>query len=299
MKSKSIKKSISYTEDKTSNSNISSIKSAVTFGLHSSNLYVSVIEELSSLKVLKTMDITGGVRHPELLLGSKNIYSLLLVDLSYISDISIELTSSLLDSASKSWAGLNSNLTELDTKVLSRKKMPLIRGNSKTLNMMNSFLKEFLLFLNENIQSDLRFIFLPLRKTVKTVRQALPLFMGNLDYHHFREEVNSWKNACNFIEEFSILLEKEELNEQRGVQEKDIKWENKLHMTYKKLSQTLRELRDWSSRTICPEVAHYENYLSKLFIHLRQVTTAALECKSRSIESGRLYILFNHLKIFV
>lgn len=289
VKEKSIRRSASCPDDKSAaSSNIMSIKSAASFGLQSSNFFMTIHQELSSVKVLQMIDVTGKVQHPELVLGSENIYSIFLIDLAYVSDISLELSSSLLDSASKSWVSVNSDFKSLDVPPQTQKKIPLIRGNFRILGLINNLLKEFLSFFKDHdTHSHLYSIFWPLRKDFKTLPQILPNFIGNFNQMRFKEEVTCWENVCGLIEEFTVLLEQEELIEVRGVLGKDIKRENKLHMTYKKLSMSLRGLRDWSSRTISSEITHYTDYLNKLFIHLREVTKAALECKSQNACSGK------------
>ncbi|KFM76267.1 hypothetical protein X975_06434, partial [Stegodyphus mimosarum] len=270
-------------------SNILAIEDAAASGLQSSEICLIINQELSSLKVPEIIDVTGGIRHPELVLGSENIYSVFLADLSCTSGASIELSSILLDMASRSWNNSRKNINELDVKVLSKKKMSLIRGNFKTLQMMNSLVKEFKSVIEEpDFHADLFSMFWPTNQNLNSFSQALFIFVGNLDCQRFREEINNWKRAYILLEEFSAMIAEEELREESGTVQKDITRENKLHMTYKKLSKVLRELRDWSSETIRPQPLRYDNYLSNLLIHLHQVTTAVLDCKKQSLDAGPL-----------
>lgn len=288
------RKDVSYAPEKAIASKVSSIKSAVSFGLQTSNFYMTIHEELSSVNVLQMVDVMGKVQHPELLIGSENIYSVFLVDLAVTSGISTELSSSLLDSANKSWVNMNAE-KDFETKSPPQKKISLIRGNFQVLSMMNCLVKEFITFFKENDeQSDLYSVFWPAKRDIKTLPQILTKFVGNLNHVRFKEEVDNWKSATLLMKELTVLLDEEESNQEKGVLAKDIKQENKLHMAYKRLSRTLRSLRDWSSRTVSLEITHYNDYLSKLFIHLRQVTTAALECKTQNTSSGtyRLMLVY-------
>ncbi|KAF8796021.1 Zinc finger FYVE domain-containing protein 26 [Argiope bruennichi] len=286
MKRKLSRKMIeSVPENKRFLSNILAIEEAAASGLRSSEICLIVHKELSSLKVPELIDITDGVKHPELLLGSKNIYSIILADLGSTSGVSLDLSSVLLEMACKTWCVPNEKPQELDAKVLSKKKMPLIRGIFKTLSMMNSFLTEFHNFVEKDAHEDLKSLFLPLIKDPSPFSSVLSNFFGSLDAHRFKEEVNSWKETSNLIRDFTELMKEEEIKEKNSILQKDINRENKLHMMYKKLSKVLRELRDWSSETVRPQQIRYDNYLSKLLIHLHQVTSAVLDCKKHSSDT--------------
>ncbi|XP_015911906.2 zinc finger FYVE domain-containing protein 26 isoform X1 [Parasteatoda tepidariorum] len=264
-------------------SNLQAIEDAAAAGLQSSEIGLIIHHELSTLRIPEIVDITDGIRHPELMLGSENIYSIFLADLGYISSSSLELTSILFDMACRSWTNSVDSIQDLDAKVLSKKKMPLIRGNFKTLGMMNGMLKEFLHFLQqEDVQEDLKQVFWPLGRSSGSFSQILSNFIGNFDCKAFRSQIINWKQAASFLHDFIVLMKDEEIKERSGIFQKDISQENRLHITYKKLSKILRELRDWSSETIRPQPTKYDNYLSKLLIHLHQVTTAVLDCKKQS-----------------
>lgn len=224
------------------------------------------------------------------MLGSENISSIFLADLGCTSGASLDLSSVLLDMASRTWNASSEVIRDLDAKVLSKKKMPLIRGVYRTLGIMSSLVKEFVFFLGveEDSQNSLRTLFWPSTKGSSCpFPQVLSGFVGSLDCQRFKEEMDSWKLTSELLEEFSGLMKIEE-----GMREKDILQENRLHMSYKKLSKVLRELRDWSSETIRPHQVRYENYLSKLLIHLHQVTAAILDCKKQSINAGIKQFLF-------
>ncbi|CAL1270215.1 unnamed protein product [Larinioides sclopetarius] len=279
------KMSESVSESKSLLSSIQAIEDAAASGLRSSEICLIVHKELSSLKVPKLIDITDGVKHPELLSGSKNIYSIILADLASTSGVSLDLSSVLLEMACKTWSVPNEKPQELDAKVLSKKKMPLIRGIFKTLGMMNSFLTEFHNFVEKDDHEDLKALFLPLSKNYSPLSSVLSNFIGSLDSQRFKDAVTSWQETSNLIRDFTELMKEEEINEKNGVSHKDINRENKLHIMYKKLSKVLRELRDWSSETIRPQQVPYDNYLSKLLIHLHQVTSAVLDCKKHSSDT--------------
>ncbi|XP_054713463.1 zinc finger FYVE domain-containing protein 26-like [Uloborus diversus] len=286
-KSKPTKKEPTKSEDNSILSNILAIEEAAISGLRSSEICLTVHQELSSLRISELMDVTGGHRHPELLLGSENIYSIFLADLSYACNVSVELSCTLLDMANKSWSKLNSTPSELDAKFSSRKKMPLVRGNFKTLTMVNTLLKEFLLlFDKDNFLTLYTSVFWPLNEKFKTSSETLACFIGSLNYQTFREEVNSWKNVFHLLKEFYVLITDEETKESKGICLKDIKRENQLHMSYKMLSKALRDLKDWSSEKIRPQSVKYNNYLSRLIIHLHQVTAAVIDCKKQSLSTG-------------
>ncbi|GFU59897.1 zinc finger FYVE domain-containing protein 26 [Nephila pilipes] len=287
MKNKLLRRnSMPVLEGKSLMSNIQAIEEAAATGLRSSEICLIIHKELSSLKVPEILDITDGVKHPELLLGSKNIYSIFIADLGCTSGVSLDLSSVLLEMASRTWSTPQEKPLDLDAKVLSKKKMPLIRGVFKTLNMMNSFSTEFINFIQNNDEEDLKLLFLPLNKNYSSFSSVISNFFGNLDSQRFKGEINSWKETSDLLKDFiDLLKEEEEMNEKNGISEKDITRENKLHIMYKKLSKVLRELRDWSSETIRPQQVRYDNYLSKLLVHLHQVTSAVLDCKRQSSET--------------
>ncbi|KAG8181285.1 hypothetical protein JTE90_022223 [Oedothorax gibbosus] len=242
--------------------------------------------QLSTASSSDGTDKEGGIRHPELILGSENISSIFLADLGCTSGASLDLASVLLDMASRTWNASREEIQDLDAKVLSKKKMPLIRGIFRTLGIFSSLVKEFVSFLGEeNNENDFRALFWPATKSNDVpFPQALSGFVGSLDCQRFKEEADSWKQTAEYLQEFRSLMKDDE-NDPNRVQERDISQENKLHMSYKRLSKVLRDLRDWSSETIRPQQVRYENYLSKLLIHLHQVTAAILDCKKQSISA--------------
>ncbi|GBM82852.1 Zinc finger FYVE domain-containing protein 26 [Araneus ventricosus] len=251
----------------------------------SSDIWIVFSRELSSVEVPELIDITDGVKHPELLLGSENTYSIILADLASTSGVSLDLSSILLQIACRSWSDPNEKPQELDAKVLSKKKVPLIRGISKTLSMMNSFLTEFHNFVEKDTHEDLKSLFLPLSKNYSSLSSVLSNVIGSLDSKRFKNEVISWTETSNLIRDFTELMKEEEINERNGISHKDINRENKLHMMYKKLTKVLRVLKDWSSETIRPQQIPYDNYLSNLWTHLHQVTSAVLDCKKHSSDA--------------
>ncbi|GIY07382.1 zinc finger FYVE domain-containing protein 26 [Caerostris darwini] len=287
MKRKLLRRPSEYVTDGNSLlSSIQAIEEAAATGLQSSEIHLIIHKELSSLQVSELVDITNGVKHPELLLGSQNISSIFLADLGCTSSVSLDLSSILLEMACKTWAVPQEKPKALDAKVLSKKKMPLIRGVFRTISMMNTFLTEFASFIEkEDIPKDLKPLFLPFSNSPNRFSFVLSNFIGSLDCQQFKREISNWKETSCLLKDFIDLMKEEEVKERTGTAQKDINRENKLHIMYKKLSKVLRELRDWSSEVIRPQQVRYDNYLSKLLIHLHQVTSAVLDCKKQNSDS--------------